>query len=363
MFTMFNWDDIKCVEAMLRSHRPFLHQAILGVDLYDLVSVLKFRESSPRDLVMILDRNVLSRAFELVSPCSVPILEEHRIAAAVCAYALLSDVQFDPTIAFAETVHINGREKGEHEMAKLAAMQNIPAQCFLSVATGRADRIDSHFLDAERTDEISSASRQLQYDQWQRFEPDYIAALKLALLLRKAGPNSEGESLFAAFMRWCYEEFIFTAPGILYGSLALSPVRMKDMFKRVHGRDGSTVLIGVRNATWDLALIRSWMDATNSMRRDRNFAFVCSFDQALRRCANDAIAPARLTCAQQLEFVESIFVRDWGENAGRRLSRAYAKYIIALPSTDGRNGVRDPNRRVRWRAMTADMERELALDL
>lgn len=331
------------------------------MDFYDIVRVASSAETAPGDLILVLDRNVLSRAFELLTPSTISLRDEHRLAAAVFAYAQLTNTLFDPSIAVAETVFTNGEHRGTFETLEFVAYQNIPTQLFLDIVAGRAERIDREHLEAEKTPSMIAGVKDLQQGMWERFFPDYAAALKLACLINNAGPLADGEKLMSEFMRWCYEDFIFVAPAFMYGSLALSPAKKSSMFKRIYSDDGPARLRGARNAAWDMAIIRAWMDSAKRVLTDMQFPIVCSFDAALLRCAEDSMTSLPLSDGQRLSHVENLLMRDWGDAVGKRLFCRYSRYAIGMATNAGRAGVKDPHRMERWRRMVGQMECELGV--
>lgn len=353
-----NIGDVLAVQQVLQAARPFRFWAVPNLDPYDIFATTALFDEFGGALAVVLDRNVFSRALELFTPERPPAGKEHRIAAAVFAYCIWTGAYFDPVIATAETVFTNRIERGRGEAVELVAMQNIHPQPYVDVALGRADRIPSDVLAVERTVSAIQGAASLELDQWDQFRADYGAALKLAMLLRELGEASPTPDTFVRFLEWSYHEFILVLPAIIYGSLALSPRRISGMFKDVRVGKSADALRGVRNATWDMAMLRYFMKLLSQSKAARTFPIACSLDRALLHCLDDLVGIYGQPEAVQHQRLNEMFCRHWGDQASTKVAAACTRCVLGQ-QTDSRRAALQPGRnQADWEAMVHRLEKE-----
>jgi len=162
---------------------------------------------------------------------------------------------------------------------------------------------------------------------WSNYRPEYGAALKLALIRMDGRPDAVEPRQFLVFLQWMYDDYIFIPGAVAYASLALSPKRGRGMLKNLWSRDSSKALSGVRNATWDMALLRHWGRQVQMARESRQFPMLVRSDPLeLRRqlCWSVHGSGQTAKCAQPP--VEARMGRKtWGK-ADRSLSQ-HGRYI------------------------------------
>jgi hypothetical protein len=331
---------------------------VLGFDWYSVRDIVPVGLERGTTFSLVFDRNVVSRLMSLL-PCR-PGAADHlaRRAAAVMAFMIVSGSLLDAVVALGETSQANGAAAGRLEALQLAAMQNLHPQIFADVALGRRDRIPVDDLARETTDAARRGSETLDVEVWRQFLPEYGAALKLALIRLAAGPREAAPSPMAEFLRWTYEDYMFLPGAVSYGSLAFSPSRHGRMFKRLFSGEPKKALAGVRNAAWDMGLLRYW---GRPFRRGTGagdeYAVLCSFDGAVLDCAGDTVSSGGES--EKLTLLERRWVDEWGAAAGRELSALYTRYFLTH-TTDSRRAARVyAHQPAYWEALVARLEGEL----
>jgi hypothetical protein len=350
-----SWDEVEQVEKLLKDSSTFCTLPVPGFDPYSVTDVRGVTTQANTEFVLILDRNVLSLVLDLRSTRQRALTDDHKRAAAIMAFAIITGTHFNATVAVGETVRVNGVKSGQEDAALLGAMQNLAPGLYMDLVFGRAESIDHKEVDKELTPAIRQGAAGLEVDVWDRVRPQYGAALKLATLLHPCKTEDAYFQAYIEYLRWCYEDFLFVAGGQIYGSMACGPKRRKGMFKDLRSGVADDALDGVRNAAWDMRLVEHWSQEIKD-GFGKSFIYLSTFDKPLLRCAQRFLAPFR-SQAERIAHLGRAACEDWGERLGAEIHRQYLRYLLGVDTDQQRKKAERPGQAY-WSSLIDDLERE-----
>ncbi len=352
--------DLNAIGLTLRDHDPFRGKAVLGFDWYDPSDIISKTVQYGTEFELVLDRNALSEVISLASPKRQAEDSQRRLAAAVMAFSLVTGIYFDANVAVSEPVGPNGIDGARSDTILFASLQCQHAQDYIDIALGRKDMIGADAIALETRPEMKACVNRLDLDYRPRFRPEYGVALKLALIRLRGEPRQTHAWQLAELLRWSYEEFMFVAGAIVYGSLALSPARHRKMLKGLNSGDVNKALAGVRNAMWDMALLRYWGRRILREGSANRYVMVCSFDRAVLTCATDFIT---LDGSEStgLHMIRNRWIDEWGERDGNALANQYTRYCLGQKTDPAREMNLRTHTRADWDAMVNALETEFRL--
>jgi len=320
--------EVKQLEDFLKDHSCFCTIPVPAFDPYRVLDVCRVCVVHDSTFMLIQDRNALSYTLELIDLPKEKLTEQHKKAAAVMAFAIITGMAFYPIAAVGETTMTNGTDRGHHDTAMMGALQNLNPQLYLDVMLGRTSCIGREELDKELSPKILRGAKSLDVNFWREMRPHYGAALKLASLLHSCKSQASYQHAFQEFLRWSYEEFLFLSGAVVYGSLACSPNRRKEMFKSLRSGNWELALNGVRNAAWDMGLIDHWAREIQEGIPERRFVYFSTFDQTLAKCAKRFLSVEQ----DKLGEMQRLLIEDWGAQSGKMIFHQYAAYARATES-------------------------------
>ncbi len=285
---------------------------------YDPMWFAQEQELHGISFTLLSDRNVYSRAVELADGDTRRYDNHHRAVAGPLCFAHCCGLRIDWNMAVLEQALDSDQPAFKTEVPKIR-------QVFASQETVLAD------FALGRTSSVSLPTR----GQWkeadrgprEKHRPDlwnlnYACALKLASLMLDSTFASDDERLIAYFV-WCFDEFYFSAGATLYGSLALSPRRRRDMFKSLRGGDVQRAFRGIRNAAWDMTLISEWEKRQRRLPETRAHVLIGSLDKVITDVAQTVMCQG-LNESKKIRIVQDRFKAEWGDLAGDRIFKKYA---------------------------------------
>lgn len=347
--------DLTAIGAMLRQADCFGCPPLPEVDRYDALDIVTASILFHVEFWLVLDRNVLSCVTSLIAPVKHPIGQQERRAAAIMAFAIAAEIQFDATLAVAEVTQPAGAARGQADALLLVGLQNLPARAFVDIALGHADCLNPQDLAKATSDAAREGAANLPVDLWEWCRPVYGAALKLATIRLLGPPNAMEPAQFAEFLRSSYEEYLFVPSAIMYGCLAFGRSRRGDMFKKLRSGDPSIALAGVRNAAWDMALLHYCERRNHEDRVNNHCSMLCSFDRAVQDCATYWAIPDHQP-AVALAGLRARWRSEWGERAGDELFEQYAGYRLRQEADTRRPAHQYKHQRAHWDAVIDQLE-------
>lgn len=245
------------------------------VGLYDIRGHLIRRELDRKELVLLPDRNVVSRLAKATT--GVAADAQTRTAAAILAFAQCLDILIEPSIAFHEVAPMQGNGAACVELARFRLADNSHPQAWIDLALGRLDGLSAMSVPTAPEDALDLA-RPLH--RWRR---NYIAILKVAILELENGTPLER---MRALLDWMYEDFILAGPAAIFAAHYFSPsFPRRRLLKGLRSADRTRALAGIANAAWDVTHLSDFTQRVNDSGNDRRLYVFASLDEGLRRIA------------------------------------------------------------------------------
>jgi hypothetical protein len=357
---IIDYEDATAVFAMLQAADTFRCIDVPDLDPNDWNWIREKKQRFGTEFCLVFDRNVFTRVLGLRQPLRRPLAQGERIAAAVMFHGIMGNVLFDSGPAIAEALKTQGPQDGCREACAFAAMQNLDPAVYLNIALGRLQGVAPEMIEAEITPEILRGVEQLDLSHQRWMTPEYTCALKLALLQLRGGGKGEA-TVFSEFLQWSYEEFLFLPGPLIYGSLALSPGRKSRMFKNLRGTDPVRALSGIRNAAWDMYLLRYWVNCVKRQHDDNSFHFLGTMDQALKDCAADLLVPSADPEIARIALRER-WTAEWGKHATTLLAQ-YESFALSYQTDHNRTVASHQHDESFWRAYHAQLLAEVEAEL
>lgn len=283
------------------------------VGLYEPKGFLYAHHAERIETILLPDRNVASRLAQVIRGERVSGDRQRGQAAAIMAFAQCLDIQIEPAIAFHELASVKGNDVAYEELAWFRAADNPRPHDWLSVALGRADRMNIQISPPE----VSGRNLAGPLDRWKK---NYIHALKIAEI--ELTVTSKLDQLLT-FFKWMYEDFILGGPAALLAAIYFAPNSppRDGLFKKLRSENRELAIEGVRNAAWDLTYLSNFIVHTADESKRYLFA---SFDAGARHVA--ALLFERGLDPENFETVAVGLRQWWSEKDAKLIAQTLLDY-------------------------------------
>lgn len=322
--------EVEAITLLLRGQGVFTPSFIqAGADVYNPLTYVQQRVVSKTKTILLADRNVFTRWLGLLNGAVAG--PEHRIAAAVMAFAQCAGIMIEPNIALYEAAATAGSNAVNEELRQFRIADNLEPECWADVALGRSTKLS--FTQHPESPAIQSVDFEMPIHRWRR---NYIIVLKVAELALRGG---RAESQMTELLRWMYEDFLIGGPAAILAAHYLAPNSdRKGLLKNLWSPDRERAVLGVRNAAWDLTLLSDWIVRVQAQERRNELSLLCSLDRKVvefARLLTDE-SPEESTAVSPLT---RIYESLWGPAVGRRLATLAESHL-----NDAGNPARQLNR-------------------
>lgn len=259
-------------------------------------------ELSNYDYNALFDSNVLSSVLDLARGNNANDIM--RDTAALMAFLMSFDCLIEPGISAQEYSIINGEEKTKANIKLFRQADNIDPAIYADIVCGLRNSISTDVLPS-----LTNKERK----NFQPFIPPcygqyYTALLKLGIILySKGNPLDKLKS----FMEWQRDEYFFGAAITIFAVLSLGPNPVKDPLKQINKRYRDDPLKGIRNAAWDLNIVKYWGERVFIDHSKNKHWLFCSFDSILQEIARYLIVSSSVPLESQLK---QLVERHWPNN-------------------------------------------------
>jgi hypothetical protein len=284
-----------------------------GAGLFDVGAFLYESQLERVATTLLPDRNVTSRWTQIVSGRQSKWQEQHRLCAALIAFAQCLDIQIEPSISFHELAHSRQNAAAHEELAWFRAADNFSPHTWMDIAFGRIDALHGP-VQPMQTPNAPSVPLDQPLRRWRR---NYIVAMKIAELeLTDSAATQRVRRLF----QWMVEDFSVSGSGALLALIYFAPRSppREGLFKSLRSANRERALEGVRNAAWDLTHVSDFVRRALEHDYSQRVIFA-TLDDGLRQVARIGMGATeeiaeedRLTCE---------FSPWWGEKDARELVR------------------------------------------
>lgn len=310
-------EDLDQIQTVLEAEDPFIPGIFLN-NPYDVVSYLPRQMIWREELCLLVDRNLVTRWIGMIGGHEAT--PQHRIAAAVMAFAQAADLLIEPNIAFYEMSSTFDPGHVNREIRDFYRAEHTHPMAWAAIALGRSDRMMMTEAILEREHSAFDLSRPLYI--WRR---NYVLALKIAEIHLQGG---RPEDQMVRLLRWMYDDFLIGGPAILLASFYFAPgAPRRNLLKHIQSADRDRAIAGIRNSTWDLTLISEWLRLVKAQGPEgdgRRLYLLCTLDRAVKQMARSMISfeESETNYDLQLRALSQV----WGANAAARLAAILDQY-------------------------------------
>ncbi len=158
-----------------------IHRLPLGQpDVYDPLTYIQQRLTSGTETILLADRNIFTRWLALMNGAAAG--PEHRIVAAVTAFAQRGDIIIEPSLALYEAAATAGRDAANKELRQFRIADNLEPVYWADVALSRAATLSP--TRQPTPPRVGQVDFEMPLRSWRR---NYVLSLKMAeLALRGA---------------------------------------------------------------------------------------------------------------------------------------------------------------------------------
>jgi hypothetical protein len=269
--------------------------------------------------ILLPDRNLVSRWIEILDGRLAT--SQHRLAAAVMAFAQCANALVEPNLALYEVAHTRGQAAAEQDHERFRIADNLPTRGWTDLALGRIEQMSESYIKQAvvpgRVEPDVDFSMPLR--RWRR---NYILALKLADLELEGG-NPEERMLH--LISWMHRDFLLGGPAILLAAHYLAPNSNRDgLIYGLRSQTRTRAIEGLRNVAWDLTYLSELLRREEEHDINEEVVVFATLDQGLRRIATSLVLPADAD-PNQIPSPESPFLSLWGTTAGQRIASHLAQ--------------------------------------
>jgi hypothetical protein len=315
--------DLKAIRRLATENALLVPGNFRMADPTDVLAYLQASLLHKTDFRVLFDRNLVTRLVGLVrgdplpsDPASARIV---RLSAAAIALCIMAEIEVEPGMALYEGAATHGHERAaaEHLMFRLA--DNVNPAYYVDIALGRSSTLPVDHLEELRQDIAVSGPgpRESNFGRiltvW---KINYLFLLKAVELRRTSLSAFEAAR---RLLEWEADDAFYNASASIFCLGALSPQPpAAAMIKNAQSLIPQQLSAGLRNATWDAALVSQW---GKWLREPDSPSWLLSTnDKGLRSIAKTVFVEAGSDSILQLRtFLETC----WGRRQGQQLFKAY----------------------------------------
>jgi hypothetical protein len=226
-------------------------------------------------------------------------------AAALMAFLISLDCMIEPGICAQEYSTLNGEAQTVENIRLFRQADNIHPSVYAEIACDRRHHLTPDHVHCKNEKPFAEFKTRTLSPYLQI----YAALLKLAIIM-KSGTNPLEK--LRLFTRWQRDEYFHGACATIFAIQALGTQPIKDPFKQRRIKPGADPLAGVRNAAWDLAIVKFWGEKILDDFDHKIIWLLCSFDKSLKQLARHIIATDSQEPEQRLL---SIVKKHWSPSS------------------------------------------------
>ena len=321
-------EDYEALRSLLNESSPLVTGNYEDSASFDLSEYLSATQLGDIEFRALFDRNLLSPLAELAAGKQLDGSDESkksgRIACACAAFCILSGILIEPSMALYEYASTQGNLAAQDDYSNFRIADNVNPAIFVDIALGRADRLPPEHIAQVQIDPglHNLGSPEPNFEKRLRlWRPSYLYVLKIAAL-RRSGLSPLESAL--EFQRWQAEDSFYDAAASLYCLASASHQPPKgQMLKGINSSSSSKLRKGLRNAAWDICLIKQFGKFVTTPTTPKEASWsLWSLDKAVRE-----ISKALFAREDQSEHdaLTAFYDRCWGRD-GRTLHESYLKH-------------------------------------
>ena len=326
----FDHKDIKAIEDKIKE-RDIIRTVYSDEEFnqYTLGSYLEEVHVHGSKFVALFDRNIFSDIIAVARNRGTKggrIPDTQRTACALLAFLQISKTLIEPGMAIYEYIDSGHFELAKDELSIFRAADNAHPQIFIDIALGRLDTLPAHALTPLKIKNIEK----LEAENIYRWKLHYGLTLKIALIEKAGGRSIEK---IKTYLEWMYEDYIFSAPAIVFGVIYFSGKRISKMIKNLNSGNVTNMVKGLRNTAWDMTIAHYWSKRAIERKKHGEFWILCTADKALKEMAS--FLASSYKSKQDIEAkTNSLFVTYLGHTGGNKIYDYYLSLVNSCNNPD-----------------------------
>lgn len=287
--------DLESIESMLRTEQVFC-TSFPDRDAYSLVLYYGEAEIHQTRARILVDRNIFARIVALAAGTKAS--PDHRIAAAVMAFAQCADIEIEPALAAMEGAATQAKKQALHDLGLFYAADNLNPSEYADIALGRIQKVRTRPPPFQSHVDWAALTKPFKH-----YSFVYPLVLQIGTIELNGGPMA---MRMRKFLDWTYDNWYFSAPATLFAALCFSGSPPRDALKYLREPNRSKALDGLRNCAWDLAYVTWWGELLKRQDQENRLYIFCSLDKTLRRVAGSLLAEPEATDAEIAKTLRGI---------------------------------------------------------
>lgn len=209
-----------------------------------------------KDMIAILDRNIITRISKLASGEKIPEKENqpYKTAAAIMAFLMLTDSIIEPGISLHEFHKNEYLYHTEKELVDFQIADNLHPQVYVDLVLDRSKRISS--LEIEKAKSKINLSESLDQSfpsETNDWKIKYLFSL-VAVSIKKDKSLSCGEQILKA-IDWMFYDALFDFVSYIFLLYFFSNKKQLRIVKKINTKKKSNLLANIKNTAWDLSYL------------------------------------------------------------------------------------------------------------
>lgn len=291
-------------------------------DIYHPITYRRQKLHHETPTILLADRNVFTRWLALLNGARASA--QHRVSAAILAFAQCSNMLVEPNLALYEAAMTAGSTTGNEELSRFRIVDNLHPQYWTDVATGRLENLALSADELPTVPEAPLIDFEMPLRRWLR---NYVTLLRLAELDLQ---GLDRVDQITELTRWMYAEFIVGGPALVFAIYYLTPnSARRGLLKNLRSTNREKALDGIKNAAWDLTLLSDWILRIEKQKSENRLTMLCSLDRNLIRLAN-MLAPHTIDTNSSNLFRKTLLrelLAPWGQRTSEQMSELIEGFL------------------------------------
>ena len=212
-----------------------------------------YQTKSKKDMILFLDRNVLSSLIRLCKEGKLEDKEETQLVGMIMVWALMNNIPISAGAAIQEyATKINSQQDALEELKIfLNIFDYYPSQMWLDIACGRLNEIPI-LQKLQDIDDVTAV-----YNQGtDHYYMTYATMLHIVLLLRKK--DFTPADRFINLLDWTFDNLLICQYTLVYAAMLFTNQENIKAPKAAFSNDINKVISGCKNQSWDITYLSSW---------------------------------------------------------------------------------------------------------
>jgi len=318
-------DDFRYLLDFLSKTDPFISYQVFYEKLYDYFYYIDIKET--RNVIAILDRNIVSRVSKLAVGDKIPEHEQdaYKIASATMAFLLLTDTLVEPGISLHEYHKVNSHDLTENELINFRVADNLHPQSYTDIVLGRLNHIKKCEI-REARNKIDSSEKlgHLFSSNTNDWKVKYLFSL-VAVSIKKNNSLNCGDQFLMA-VDWMFNDALFDFVAFSFFLHLFSNKKSVRIVKNINSKDNKKILTSIKNTAWDLSYLQYLKG--QSLENDEQVYLFVTNDSVLKSIGNSLNDIYDSNSIVIVEKINELYTRDYSHKIISKLQNL-EKYLLS----------------------------------